>query len=48
MMLIDIIVAIVGLVFFSLLALNSEAKKERKKWNRRYNMRRGNFERIWK
>ena len=32
----------------ALVALHREAKKERARWNRRYNMRRGNFEKIRK
>lgn len=33
--------AIFGII--ALVALNSEARKERKRWRKRYDMRRGNF-----
>lgn len=38
----------VAIAICILIALNAEARKERKKWNLRYNTRRGNFEKIWK
>lgn len=43
MTLLEIIIywAIFGII--ALVALNSEARKERKRWRKRYNMRRGNF-----
>lgn len=32
----------------ALIALHKEAKKERERWNRRYNMRRGNYQALKK
>lgn len=36
--------AIFGII--CLIGLHAEARKERKKWHRRYNMRRGNYEAL--
>ena len=32
----------------ALIALHKEAKRERERWNRRYNMRRGNYQALKK
>ena len=39
----EIVIYWVILGIIALVTLNSEARKERKRWRKRYNMRRGNF-----
>lgn len=44
----EVIFIWVVLGIIALVALHKEAKRERERWNRRYNMRRGNYEALRK